>query len=143
MTVSSGCDNLWYELCTVGDFVVNFLIDTGSQATVLPYSQAVKSGLVISPVSSAVLRAYGGGQVDVVGKIRSATVTFHDRSHSGDILVTADDTRPILGMDFLSSLQIVRECAPLTKSSSGFVASFRLKHDPLACAIPQGVYHSR
>ena len=100
MTVSSGCNDLWYESCMVGDFVVNFLIDTDSQAIVLPYSLAVKSGLAISPVSSAVLRAYGGGKVEVVGKIPSATITFHSQSHSGDIVVTADDTRPILGMDF-------------------------------------------
>ena len=58
MTVSSGCNDLWYESCMVGDLVVNFLIDTGSQATILPYSLAAKSGLAISPISSAVLHAY-------------------------------------------------------------------------------------
>ena len=129
MTVSSDSDYLWYESCAVGDSVVNFLFDTDSQATILPYSLAVKSGLTVSRVSSAVLRVYGGGKVDVLGKIRSAIVTFNGQSHSGDILVTANDTRPNPGMDSLSSLQFVRECAPLTKSSSGFVVSFRLQHD--------------
>ena len=109
-----------HESCMVGDLVVNFLIDTGSQSTVLPYSLA---SLAISPVSSAVLRAYGGGKVNVVGKIQSATITFHDQSHSGD-MVTSNDTRPILGMYFLPYLRMVRECAPLTRSSSGFVAQF-------------------
>ena len=41
--------------------------------------------------------------------------------------MTHDDSKPILGMDFLTNLQLVKECAPLSCASSGFIANFHLK----------------
>ena len=57
----------------------------------------------------------------MIGKITNAWIDLGNFSHSGCVLVTDDGTKPILGMDFLPSLQIVKECAPLTHDDSGFV----------------------
>ena len=104
---------------------VDFLIDTGSQVTILPASSAALTGLPVEPAPSHVLRAYGGGRVPVIGKITNARIDLSNFSHSGCVLVTDDGTKPILGMDFLPSLQIVKECAPLAHDDSGFITSFQ------------------
>ena len=128
LAISNQNDNLWHESCKVGKTTVDFLIDTGSQATILPYSLAQKTGLHITSSTQA-LRAYGGGRVNILGKIHSATITLHSCSHCGDLLVTTDGSKPILGMDFLPNLQLVKECAPLSHDETGFTASFRLRRD--------------
>ena len=114
LNLVGGRDNLWRELCQIGGTMVDFLIDTGSQVTILPASSAASTGLPVELAPSHVLRAYGGGRVPVISKITNAQIDLSNFSHSGCVLVTDDSTKPILGMDFLPSLQIVKECAPLT-----------------------------
>ena len=127
LAMSPGTGNLWWESCSIGKTVVCFLVDTGSQVTVLPRSLAIQTGLRVGPAPSQVLRAFGGSLVKIFGKISDAEVNCRGKICSGAILVTADGTKPILGMDFLPSLQLVKECAPLSQHSSGFTASFRLR----------------
>ena len=63
----------------------------------------------------------------MIGKTINAQIDLDNFSHSRCVLVTDDGTKLILSMDFLPSLQIVKECAPLTHDDSGFVASFCLR----------------
>ena len=113
LAISSRIGDLWHESCQVGDAMISFLIDTGSQVTLLPMQLAKSTGLLISPASSQVVRAYGGGgRVHLLGKIQEAKITLNNNTSSGEILVTHDDSKPILGMDFLPNLRLVKECAP-------------------------------
>ena len=108
-----GCtDNLWRELCQIGGTTVDFLIDTGSQVTILPASSAALTRLPVELAPSHVLRVYGRGRIPMIGKITNTRIDLSNFSHSGCVLVTYKGTKPILGMDFLPSLQIVKECAP-------------------------------
>ena len=110
--------------------MISFLIDTGSQVTLIPMQLAKSTGLLISPAPSQVIRAYGeGGRVHLLGKIQEPKITLNNNTSSGEIFVTHNDSKPILGMDFLSNLQLVKECTPLSCKSSGFIASFYLKSD--------------
>ena len=120
-------DNLWQELCQIGGTTVDFLINTGSQVAILPASSAALTRLPVEPAPSHVLRAYSGRRVLMIGKITNSQIDLGNFSHSRYVLVTDDGTKPILGMDFLPSLQIAKECAPLTHDDSDFVASFRLQ----------------
>ena len=104
LNLVGGKDNLWRELCQIGGTMVDFLIDTDSQATILPASSAASTRLPVEPAPSHILRAYGGGRVPVIGKITNARIDLGNFSHSGCVLVTDDSTKPILGMDFLPSL---------------------------------------
>ena len=63
LAMSPGAGNLWWESCSIGKTVVCFLVDTGSQVTVLPQSLAIRTGLCIGPAPSQVLRAFGGSSV--------------------------------------------------------------------------------
>ena len=117
-------DNLWRELCQISGTMVDFLIDTGSQVTILSASSAVSTGLPVEPAPSHILWAYGGGRVPVIGKITNAWIDLSNFSYSGCVLVT--DMKPILDMGFLPNLQIFKECA-LTHDDSGFIVSFCLQ----------------
>ena len=128
MATSKLGDNLWRESCRVGAATVDYLIDTGSQVTILPATLACATQLSIGPAPPQLLRAYGGSQVDIIGRISNAKIFLGNISHQGDILVTTDGLKPILGMDFLPDLRVVKVCTPLTCDASGFVASFRLRH---------------
>ena len=127
LNLVGGKDSLWRELCQIGGTMVDFLIDTGSQVTIFPASSAASTRLPVEPAPSNVLQAYGGGRVPVISKITNARIDLGNFSHSGCVLVTDDSMKPILSMDFLPSLQIVKECAPLTHDDSGFIASFHLQ----------------
>ena len=48
-------DNLWRELCQISGTTIDFLIDTGSQVTILPASSAALTGLPVEPAPSHVL----------------------------------------------------------------------------------------
>lgn len=122
---------LLHKQCSVGKTHVSFLIDTGSEVSILPYSIAVATGLKIVPAPEHKLHAFGGGLVEVHGKIENALIKVDNQEHSGRILVTGDHTKPILGLDFLKELNIFdfNNCFPLKLSSTGFEASFRLKRD--------------
>ena len=122
-------DNLWWESCQIGNSSVRFLVDTGSQVTVLPYSLATQTGLIIAPAPRQSLHAFGGGQVNLLGMINNAVISFRNNNYTGDILVAENHTKPILGMDALPSLHLVKVCSPLLCSNSRFIASFRLLHD--------------
>ena len=76
----------------------------------------------------------------MIGKITNAQIDLNNFSHSGCVLVTDNGMKPILGMDFLPSLQIVKECAPLTHDDSGFVASFHLQKN---CSMDGMCYPAR
>ena len=129
LSVYTGAVSLWHEECKVGNTVVNFLVDTGSQVTIIPASTANVTGFETSNSIGQAVRAYGGGRVTITGRIHDACVTLRGHSHVGTILITADDSRPILGMDFLPHLQLVKQCSPLITDKFGFTASFRLRSD--------------
>ena len=55
LNLVGGKDNLWRELCQIGGTMVDFLIDTGSQVTILPASSTVSTGLPVELAPSHVL----------------------------------------------------------------------------------------
>ena len=128
---------LWTEWCTVGKVNVSFLIDTGSEVTLLPEKLATATGL--SQVSSSVsVRAYGGQTIPILGCIEDAVIKIGGKQCSGTILVSDNAKRAILGMDYLRSLGVIdclstnintSVCSPIQCNESRFSASFRLKKD--------------
>ena len=119
---------------------VSFLIDTGSEVTLLPEKLATATGL--SQVSSSVsVRAYGGQTIPILGCIKDVVIKIGGKQCSGTILVSDNAKRAILGMDYLRSLGIIdclstnintsvsSLCSPIQCNESGFSASFQLKKD--------------
>jgi len=122
---------MWYERCFVNGKPVDFLVDTGSEATILPQDTVENLGLVFETYSGPYLRAYGGSQVPVLGKIDNASIKAERTrlDHRVSILVTGLGTKAILGMDSLPQLGLVQTtCAPITVGDE-VTASLRLKSD--------------
>ena len=62
LAISSHIGDLWHESCQVGDAMISFLINTGSQVTLLPVQLAKSTSLFISPASSRVVCTYDRGE---------------------------------------------------------------------------------
>ena len=125
---------LMTEKCTLGDTVIDFMLDTGSQVSMIPKMKAEEAGCDISTPSSSesFVTAYDGQKIPIIGALRNVELTFKNKILSGEILITKDGLRPILGLDFLSKLSSTPGnffCAPVTRNDSQFEASFRLKND--------------
>jgi len=120
----------WYVNCSVGSITVRFLVDTGSQVTTIPEKLAIASGHTITASHGCHLRAFGGSKPTIKGKLDNVKVEYGMISAIGTILISDDDEQPLLGMNFISSLNLLSGlvCSPITLSKdSEFVASFRLK----------------
>ena len=124
-----GKDNLCRQSCQIGDTMLEFLVNFGSQMTIFLVSSAAPTRLPIEPAPSHVLQAYGGERIPVTGKTANVQINFSNFSHSSCVLVIRDGAKPILSMNFLPSLQFVKEYTPLMRDNSGFVASFCLQKD--------------
>ena len=134
---------LLMEDCNVGNTMIKFLIDTGSQVTMIPKVSAENTGCDISTPSfnESYVTAYGGQRIPIIGVIRNATIIYKDKSISGAILVTNNSLRPILGLNFLSKISKIPEklfSSPVTCTDFRFEASFRLKSN----AVFDGMVYS-
>ena len=87
-------DNLWCESCCIRAATMDFLIDTGSQVTILPATLACANQLSIGPAPPQLLCAYSGGQVDIISRISNAKIFLGNISHQGNILMTTDSLKP-------------------------------------------------
>ena len=91
----------------VNDRNINFLIDTGSEITILPRSEA--DGLVLSP-SSVRLSSANGQPIAVYGEATIEIKIPRLRRAFNWTTVIADTTNPILGADFLSHFHLIVDC---------------------------------
>ena len=137
LSVNNSSDSrptLLTEKCSLGDTVIDFMLDTGSQVSMIPQMKAEEAGCdICTPsFSESFVTAFGGQKIPIIGVIRDVELTFKSKVLSGTVLVTRNGLRPILGLDFLSKLSSTPEnffCAPVTCNDSKFEASFRLKKD--------------
>ena len=124
------------EKCFLGNADIDFLIDTGSQVTMIPQSFADRTGYDISfpSFNESRVTAYGGQKIPITGVLRGAKLIYKSKPIFGKILITNDGLRPILGLNFLTKISKTPEnflCAPVTCNDSNFEASFRLKKDAI------------
>jgi len=124
----------------VNDHPLRFLVDSGSQATIIPRQLATKYNFEHDgrPVK---MKAYGNTKrnnlVSFSGTIRKARFSFGTRSIEDDILVGQDDDRLILGKAVSKALGIITvktepdppTVLPLSLENGRFKASFKLKDD--------------
>ena len=99
------------EKCFLGDAVIEFMLDTGSQVSMIPEMKAEEAGYDISTpsFSESFVTAYGGQKIPITGVIRDVEIRFKNQILSGTFLVTRNGLRPILGLDFLSKLSYPRK----------------------------------
>ena len=86
----SSKDNLWREICMLFDKPIEFLVDTGSQVTLIPHAAAHDLGVDFSPAEGVEVHAYGGALVSILGVIINAKIAFGERSHESRVLITRD-----------------------------------------------------
>ena len=128
---SSSVGSLWYKRLQVGSRKVDFLLDCGSQVTILPKDIFKSTGLELSTDAPPVIKAYGGSVIEVLGVINNVTISFESKSHTGKMLVTDVGSTPILGTDFLLPLGFVEfHTNPIScVNNCDFIASFRIKEN--------------
>ena len=122
--------SLIYVDLNVGNGCEKFLLDSGSQVTIIPCVRAESLGLQISNSFSPQVKAFGGFDIPILGTIDSLTISNASCSHSGRVLIAAEGSTSILGMDFLRPLGYISLSSnPISFSDTEIEASFRLKDD--------------
>lgn len=122
----------WYVQCSIGDASARFLVDTGSEVTLVPEKLVAATGYTMSEPLGCHLRAFGGFKPDIKGKLIDANIGIGMVSAVGTVLVSGNDEQPLLGMNFIHSLNLLTgiTCSPVVLlKDSDFVASFRLKRN--------------
>ena len=119
---------LCYKQFKVGSAHTKFLVDSGSQVTLLPKDLLSRTGLCMSTENIPRIVAYGDSEISVVGIVTDVSISHTGKSHIGRIVVTEGSTTPILGMDYLVPLGLLQfQSNPIAYDDHSFVASFRLK----------------
>ena len=132
LTVSSSdsVGKLCYKQFNVGSAHIKFLMDSGSQVTLLPKDLLSRTGLRMSTNNIPRITAYGGSKISVVGLVNDVSFSHAGKSHVGRIVITEECTTPILGMDYLVPLGLLQfQSNPIAYDDHSFIASFRLKKD--------------
>ncbi|XP_070382510.1 uncharacterized protein [Dermacentor albipictus] len=108
----------WVVHVKVADQMVNFKVDTGSQANLLPYSiyRRCKTAADLKP-SSSVLRSYSGGVIRHFGMAR-LPVTVNGRSKDVNFYVVKKGNQAILGLLACESLGLVSRAVDAVKEGS-------------------------
>ena len=86
------------------DKSVEFLIDTGSQVTLIPHAAAHDLSVDFSSAEGVEVRAYSSAVVPILRVINNAKIVFGEQSHKSCVLITRNFFRPILGMNFVISV---------------------------------------
>ena len=119
---------LCYKQFKVGSAHIKFLVDSGSQVTLLPKDLLSRTGLCMSTENIPRIVVYGGSEI--VGIVTDVSFSHAGKSHIDRIVVTEESTTPILGMDYLVPLGLLQfQSNPMAYDDHSFVASFRLKKD--------------
>lgn len=128
-SVSESASLIYLDL-KVGNKSESFLLDSGSQVTIIPHARAKYLGLQMTNSVLPKVTAFGGFDIPIVGVIDSLDISTPDCSHSGRVLVTAEGATSVLGMDFLIPLGYVSFSSnPISFSDTNIEASFRLKEN--------------
>ena len=129
-TISNDVANLIYVTLKLENSSEKFLLDSGSQVTIIPHDSAKRLNLKFTESTSPKVTAFGGHDVPVVGVIDSIAISNSTCSHSGRVLITSQGTSAILGMDFMTHLGYVSfSASPVTFSDAKIEASFRIKEN--------------
>lgn len=131
-SINGGAGKLIYKQCKVGNFFIDFLIDSGSQVTIIPHNDALSTGFPITRDGLPTIKAFGGSAVPILGAIEKGVVSMGENTHQGRILISKNDSKPILGIDFLVPMGFLPiSVNPIIQDdkSAKLMASFRLKHD--------------
>ena len=98
------------------DKLVEFVIDTGSQVTLIPCTIACSLDMQASSSQGIINCAYGGATVLISGVLNHATISHAGHSHKDCVLIASEHCKPILSMNFLTKLGFVQtiQCVTIT-----------------------------
>ena len=122
----------------VANFSIDFLIDTGSSISLIPFSLSKLLSCVLSS-SSIYLKAADGRSIAVHGQTHLKLSNSSLRRSFIWVFVVADVSKPILGADFLSNFHINVNCSEraIVDTNTKFCAPCISKLVPeyLACSV--------
>ena len=107
MAVTTTGPPLFEAPTKIGGQAVDFLVDTGSEITILPRAWA--RGLICNP-SSVRLTSANGQPITVFGEANVEINIPRLRRAYNWTVVIADTTNPIMGADFLSHFHLIVDC---------------------------------
>ena len=97
----------WMEKCTINDTVVNFKLDTGAQADILPENIVSLLGINTLNPSKVVLRSYSNHKIKPIGQVKLC-VQVGKKAQQVQFQVVDDDVSPILGRETCELLGLVQ-----------------------------------
>lgn len=123
----TGFQSDWVVPVQLAGTLLNFKVDTGAQADVMPID--VYKSLELKPpleATSEKLQAYGGYSIKTLGKI-TVTIQYKEQSCESNVIIVEKGNRSILGLDSCECLGIIRRVDDISVCLEGA----RLKYEVL------------
>lgn len=117
-----GCVNgTWCETIKVENITVNFKIDTGAEANILPLNiiKELSKNINIQK-TKVVLEAFGGSKILPIG-ICSFNCEYGGNNYKQEFFVVNNNTNPILGLRSCELLGIIKRIHTVEDTKSDFI----------------------
>jgi hypothetical protein len=108
-------EKAWFKSMKVEGVNVNFKLDSGSEANILPY-EFVKNNNLLHKVEKCKIRleAFGGFQIDTVGTL-NAEVETNKMITVAKFLIVKNCSNPLIGLDLCIQLNLIKKVEVVTQ----------------------------